>query len=160
MLVVPHLRPPMMIRFGSCAWRLRRRRQAALAVGRVALAGAVAHRLVGGVWGRRLGGSVRVGIRHERASLAAMPFADLGSSFSRFFNSAAEFFRHLSEIDWTPFGIALLCLLAMQLARAWAWRNVLRAAYPDAADPLPAAQPPPTWPGPGSTRSSPPTPAT
>jgi uncharacterized membrane protein YbhN (UPF0104 family) len=28
------------------------------------------------------------------------------------------------------FGIALLCLLGMQIARAWAWRNVLRAAYP------------------------------
>jgi len=56
--------------------------------------------------------------------------ADLGSSFNFFFNSAAEFFRHLSEIHWTQFGAALLCLLAMQLARAWAWRNVLRAAYP------------------------------
>lgn len=60
-----------------------------------------------------------------------MPLADLGSSFNFFFNSAAEFFRHLAEIRWTPFGIALLCLLAMQLARAWAWRNVLRASYPD-----------------------------
>jgi uncharacterized membrane protein YbhN (UPF0104 family) len=59
-----------------------------------------------------------------------MPLADLGSSFNFFFNSAAEFFRHLSEIRWTQFGIALLCLLAMQLARSWAWRNVLRAAYP------------------------------
>ena len=56
-----------------------------------------------------------------------------------FFNSAAEFFRHLSEIHWTPFGAALLCLLAMQLARAWAWRNVLRAAYPRQRDPLCAA---------------------
>jgi uncharacterized membrane protein YbhN (UPF0104 family) len=59
-----------------------------------------------------------------------MAFADLGSSFTFFFNSAAEFFRHLAEINWTSFGIALLCLLAMQLARSWAWRNVLRAAYP------------------------------
>ncbi len=59
-----------------------------------------------------------------------MPFADLASSFDFFFNSTAEFFRHLSEIRWTPFGVALLCLLAMQLVRAWAWRNVLRAAYP------------------------------
>ena len=59
-----------------------------------------------------------------------MPLADLGSSFTFFFDSAAEFFRHLSEIRWTQFGAALLCLLAMQLARAWAWRNVLRAAYP------------------------------
>jgi uncharacterized membrane protein YbhN (UPF0104 family) len=60
-----------------------------------------------------------------------MPTADLGSSFDRFFNASAEFFRHLSEINWTAFGLALLCLLAMQLARAWAWRNVLRAAYPE-----------------------------
>jgi uncharacterized membrane protein YbhN (UPF0104 family) len=59
-----------------------------------------------------------------------MPPADLGSSFHQFFNASAEFFRHLSEISWTAFGIALLCLLAMQLTRAWAWRNVLRAAYP------------------------------
>jgi len=59
-----------------------------------------------------------------------MRLADLGSSFDFFFNSAAEFFRHLSEVDWTAFMVALVCLLAMQLARAWAWRNVLRAAYP------------------------------
>jgi len=60
-----------------------------------------------------------------------MPLADLGSNVNHFFNVAAEFFRHLSEVHWTQFGIALLCLLAMQLARAWAWRNVLRASYPD-----------------------------
>jgi uncharacterized protein (TIRG00374 family) len=60
-----------------------------------------------------------------------MALADLQSNFEAFFNRAAEFFRHLSEIEWTTFGIALLCLLGMQLARAWAWRNVLRAAYPD-----------------------------
>ena len=64
-----------------------------------------------------------------------MPAADLGSSFDRFFNAAAEFFRNLSEINWTAFAVALLCLLAMQLARAWAWRNVLKAAYP--AKPIP-----------------------
>jgi uncharacterized membrane protein YbhN (UPF0104 family) len=59
-----------------------------------------------------------------------MPLADLGSNINHFFNVSAEFFRHLSEVHWTTFGIALLCLLAMQIARAWAWRNVLRAAYP------------------------------
>ncbi|HVO52879.1 MAG TPA: lysylphosphatidylglycerol synthase transmembrane domain-containing protein [Solirubrobacterales bacterium] len=59
-----------------------------------------------------------------------MPYADLGDNLETFFNRVAEFFRHLSEVHWTPFGLALLCLLAMQLARAWAWRNVLRAAYP------------------------------
>ncbi|HEU4599861.1 MAG TPA: lysylphosphatidylglycerol synthase transmembrane domain-containing protein [Solirubrobacterales bacterium] len=60
-----------------------------------------------------------------------MVFADLQGNFEAFFHRAAEFFRHLSEIEWTAFGVALLCLLALQLARAWAWRNVLRAAYPD-----------------------------
>jgi glycosyltransferase 2 family protein len=59
-----------------------------------------------------------------------MPVSDLGSNFEAFFNRSAEFFRHLSEVHWTPFFLALLCLLGMQLARAWAWRNVLRAAYP------------------------------
>ena len=57
--------------------------------------------------------------------------ADLASSFESFGRAAAAFFGHLSEIDWTAFALALLCLAAMQLARAWAWRNVLRAAYPD-----------------------------
>ena len=65
------------------------------------------------------------------ASLAAMVSADLQGNFEAFFRRAAEFFRHLSEIEWTAFGLALLCLLAMQMARAWAWRNVLQAAYPE-----------------------------
>src|SRR3954447_10473270 len=60
-----------------------------------------------------------------------MPAGDLQSNFDNFFSATAEFFRHLSEIDWTTFAIALGCLLGMQLARARAWRNVLRAAYPD-----------------------------
>jgi uncharacterized membrane protein YbhN (UPF0104 family) len=60
-----------------------------------------------------------------------MPAADLASSFNAFFNAATAFFQHLSDIRWTPFAFALGFLLAMQLARAWAWRNVLRASYPD-----------------------------
>ena len=82
------------------------------------------------MWGGLAGRGMRVGVQHERASLAAMPAADLGSSFTFFFNSAAEFFRHLSEIHWTQFGAALLCLLAMQLARAWAWRIVPSTTMP------------------------------
>ena len=75
---------------------------------------------------------MRVGIWHERASLAAMPARRSRVQLQALLQRARrEFFRHLSEIDWTPFALALLCLLAMQLARAWAWRNVLRAAYPD-----------------------------
>ncbi len=59
-----------------------------------------------------------------------MPAADLSSSLNAFFNAATAFFAHLSEIRWTPFAIALGFLLAMQLCRAWAWSNVLRASYP------------------------------
>ena len=60
-----------------------------------------------------------------------MPIANLQDNFEAFFERTAEFFRHLSEVNWTSFAIALAFLLAMQLARAWAWRNVLRASYPD-----------------------------
>jgi uncharacterized membrane protein YbhN (UPF0104 family) len=59
-----------------------------------------------------------------------VPLADLASSFNVFMDAARAFFENLYEIEWVPFGAALLFLLAMQLARAWAWRNVLRAAYP------------------------------
>jgi glycosyltransferase 2 family protein len=59
-----------------------------------------------------------------------MPVADLTSSFNSFFHASSSFFAHLSDIRWTPFMIALGFLLAMQLCRAWAWRNVLRASYP------------------------------
>lgn len=60
-----------------------------------------------------------------------MPLADLGSSLRAFEKAAEEFFSHLYAIHWAQFAAALALLAAMQLARAWAWRNVLRAAYPD-----------------------------
>ena len=59
-----------------------------------------------------------------------MLVADLQSSLEAFGRGAEAFFQNLSAIDWSSFGLALLFLLGMQLARAWAWRNVLRAAYP------------------------------
>jgi uncharacterized membrane protein YbhN (UPF0104 family) len=61
-----------------------------------------------------------------------MSLADFSSSFEVFGRATAEFFGNLSRIDWTAFAVALAFLAAMQLARAWAWRNVLRAAYPHA----------------------------
>jgi uncharacterized membrane protein YbhN (UPF0104 family) len=65
-----------------------------------------------------------------------MSLADLASSFEAFARATAEFFGNLSRIDWTAFAVALGFLAAMQVARAWAWRNVLRAAYPDARIPF------------------------
>jgi len=65
-----------------------------------------------------------------------MPRADFASSFNSFFDAAGAFFENLSRIDWSAFALALGFLLAMQLARAWAWRNVLRAAYPQARLPF------------------------
>jgi len=60
-----------------------------------------------------------------------MTTADLASSFEAFADASRAFFENLSAIDWSAFAAALLFLLAMQLCRAWAWRNVLRAAYPE-----------------------------
>ena len=61
-----------------------------------------------------------------------MPAADLASSLESFGKATGELFSHLSRIGWGSFAVALCLLAAMQLARAWAWRNVLRAAYPGA----------------------------
>lgn len=57
--------------------------------------------------------------------------ADLGDSFRAFFDAAGEFFSNLAQIHWPALAGACACLTGMQLARAWAWRNVLQAAYPD-----------------------------
>ena len=62
--------------------------------------------------------------------------ADLRSSTEAFARAAGQFFAHLSDINWMPFALALVCLAAMQLSRAWAWRNVLHAAYPAARIPF------------------------
>ena len=59
-----------------------------------------------------------------------VPFADLGTSFRSFFDTAGQFFAHLADISWGPVPLALVFLLAMYLARARAWQNVLHAAYP------------------------------
>jgi len=65
-----------------------------------------------------------------------MTAADLASSFEAFGRGVEAFFDNLSAIEWSAFSMALLFLLGMQLARAWAWRNVLRAAYPDVRIPF------------------------
>jgi uncharacterized membrane protein YbhN (UPF0104 family) len=45
-------------------------------------------------------------------------------------DAAGTFFHHLAEVHWLPLGIALGFQLARLIARAPAWRNILRAAYP------------------------------
>jgi len=60
-----------------------------------------------------------------------MVAADLASSFRSFFDAAGSFFANLADVQWGAFAVALLFLAAMQVARARAWHNVLRAAYPD-----------------------------
>ena len=59
------------------------------------------------------------------------PFATtIGSSFRSFFDAAGQFFEHVADISFGALAVALLCLLAMYLARARAWQRVLEAAYP------------------------------
>jgi uncharacterized membrane protein YbhN (UPF0104 family) len=61
---------------------------------------------------------------------ASITTADLGSSLRAFLAAAGQFFQNLAAIHWAPFALALLLLAAMSLARARAWFNALRAAYP------------------------------
>ena len=60
-----------------------------------------------------------------------IPTAGFSSVTRSFFNAASEFFGHLADVSWLPLLGALFFLAAMQLARARAWRNILKAAYPD-----------------------------
>ncbi len=56
--------------------------------------------------------------------------ANFSSSFRSFTDAAGAFFSNLADVRWLPFALALLMLTAMQVSRARAWHNVLRAAYP------------------------------
>ena len=46
-------------------------------------------------------------------------------------DAAGTFIHHLAEVHWLPLGIALAFHAARLFARAPAWRNILRASYPD-----------------------------
>jgi uncharacterized membrane protein YbhN (UPF0104 family) len=60
-----------------------------------------------------------------------LAIADLGSSFDQFAHAANTFFASLTDIGWGYLLGALLLWLALQLTRAHAWANALRAAYPN-----------------------------
>jgi uncharacterized membrane protein YbhN (UPF0104 family) len=46
-------------------------------------------------------------------------------------DAAGEFFHHLADVHWLPLAIALGLQFLRLLARVPAWRNILRASYPD-----------------------------
>jgi glycosyltransferase 2 family protein len=64
------------------------------------------------------------------AVAAAIDTPDLGASLHRFLNAAQAFFANIADLAWGYLAAALLLSLALQLARAHGWANVLRAAYP------------------------------
>jgi uncharacterized membrane protein YbhN (UPF0104 family) len=50
-------------------------------------------------------------------------------------DAAGEFFHHLADVHWVPLAIALGFHLLRLVTRAPAWRNILRASYPELAIP-------------------------
>ncbi len=50
---------------------------------------------------------------------------------SAVFDAAETFFDHLAAVGWTALGVALLLHLLRLAARAFAWRTILAAAYPE-----------------------------
>ena len=53
-----------------------------------------------------------------------------------FFHAVRVFFDHLAAVSWAALGIALALHLAKVAVRTIAWRNILRAAYPQTRVPL------------------------
>jgi uncharacterized membrane protein YbhN (UPF0104 family) len=49
----------------------------------------------------------------------------------RIIDAAETFFHHLADVRWLPLGIALGFHLARLLVRTPAWRNIVRASYPE-----------------------------
>jgi uncharacterized membrane protein YbhN (UPF0104 family) len=53
-----------------------------------------------------------------------------------FFHAVRVFFDHLAAVSWAALGIALAIHFAKVAVRTIAWRNILRAAYPQTRVPL------------------------
>jgi uncharacterized membrane protein YbhN (UPF0104 family) len=54
-----------------------------------------------------------------------------------FFHAVRVFFDHLASVSWAALAIALAFHFAKVAVRTVAWRNILRAAYPQTRVPLP-----------------------
>lgn len=48
-----------------------------------------------------------------------------------FFHAVAVFFHHLAAVQWQFLGYAIACHVVKLVFRAWAWRAIVNAAYPD-----------------------------
>jgi uncharacterized membrane protein YbhN (UPF0104 family) len=53
-----------------------------------------------------------------------------------FFDAVEVFFHHLAAVQWSALGIALALHVLKLFFRAVAWRNILRASYPEERIPL------------------------
>jgi uncharacterized membrane protein YbhN (UPF0104 family) len=48
-----------------------------------------------------------------------------------FLHAAGVFFHHLAAVRWDLLGLAIACHVAKLVFRGWAWRAIVRAAYPE-----------------------------
>jgi uncharacterized membrane protein YbhN (UPF0104 family) len=48
-----------------------------------------------------------------------------------FFHAVGVFFHHLTAVHWEFLGYAIACHVVKLLFRAWAWRAIINAAYPE-----------------------------
>src|SRR4051795_13760657 len=65
-----------------------------------------------------------------------MVFANLGDSFSSFFDAVGSFLSNLAKVHWLPLLLALIFFTAYLTLRARASFHILRAAYPDVKIPF------------------------
>jgi uncharacterized membrane protein YbhN (UPF0104 family) len=61
----------------------------------------------------------------------ALPLADLGSSFTSFFDAVGDFVANLAAVRWPALLLALTAFFVYLSFRARASFHILRAAYPD-----------------------------
>jgi uncharacterized membrane protein YbhN (UPF0104 family) len=64
-------------------------------------------------------------------SVAAIPFASLGDSFSSFFDAVGDFGSNLAAVNWISLLLALAAFAVYMTLRARASFAILRAAYPE-----------------------------
>jgi uncharacterized membrane protein YbhN (UPF0104 family) len=64
-------------------------------------------------------------------SVAAVPLASLGDSFSSFFDAVGDFGSNLAAVNWVSLLLGLAAFAVYMTLRARASFHILRAAYPD-----------------------------